>query len=174
MARRVVRVLTAGTLIEDGFLAPGATARCVALLAEGDRVGLAAIDVSTGSCQLGVVPGAISSPRVGYQLAALETAELLLPVEADVPLGLPAQATVSRRPLSAFSSERGRALVKSAGAELPESADAEALALALAALAAVADYCQEGELAIDPAFLRLSWRVPGATMNLSLIHIRCV
>jgi DNA mismatch repair protein MutS len=166
VARRVVRVLTAGTLIEDGFLAPGATARCVALLAEGDRVGLAAIDVSTGSCQLGVVPGAISSPRVGYQLAALETAELLLPVEADVPVGLPAQATVSRRPLSAFSSERGRALVKSAGAELPESADAEALALALAALAAVADYCQEGELAIDPAFLRLSWRVPGATMNL--------
>ena len=33
-------------------------------------------------------------------------------------------------------------------------------------LAALADYCQEGELALDPSFLRLSWRAAQATMSL--------
>ena len=166
VARRVVRVLTAGTLIEDSFLAPSATATCVALMADGDRVGLAAIDVSTGRCQLGVITGGITSPRVGYQLAALDTAELLLPQETPAPLGLPSNVAVSRRPTAAFSSELGRALVESAGVEIPSSAAAISPELALAALGAVAGYCREGELAIDPAFLRVSWRVPGATMTL--------
>ncbi|HVB14078.1 MAG TPA: DNA mismatch repair protein MutS [Candidatus Dormibacteraeota bacterium] len=166
VARRVVRVLTAGTLIEDGYLAPGAMARCVALLADDHQVGVAALDVSTGSCQLGVISGGISSPGVGNQLAALETAELLLPIDTEVPSGLPPRAAVSYRPLSSYSSARGRALVESAGAALPASAETNSLDLAFGALAAVADYCQEGELAIDPAFLRLSWRVAGATMNL--------
>ncbi|HVB52806.1 MAG TPA: DNA mismatch repair protein MutS [Candidatus Acidoferrales bacterium] len=166
VARRVVRVLTAGTLIEDSFLAPGATARCVALLAAGDRVGLAAIDVSTGNCQLGVIPGGIGAAGIGYQLAALETAELLLPQDAPTPVGLPLTAAVSHRPTEAFNAERGRSLVEGAGAEVPKSMDGESQRVVLGALAAIADYCQEGELAIDPAFLRLSWRVPGTTMNL--------
>jgi len=166
VARRVVRVLTAGTLIEDSFLAPGAVARCVALWGEGDAVGLAAIDVSTGSCQIGVVAGGIGSATVGYRLAALETAELLLPEDAPTPPGLPANATVTTRANSSFSPERGRTLLEAAGAELPPTADDGPVALALAALGALADYCQEGELALDPSFLRVTWRVAHATMSL--------
>jgi DNA mismatch repair protein MutS len=166
VARRVVRVLTAGTLIEDSFLAPGAVARCVALLADGDAVGLAAIDVSTGSCQIGVIPGGIGSPSVGYQLTALETAELLLPEGETPPKGLPASATITPRSRSAFSPERGRALLEAAGSDLAPIADSRPTQLALAALAALADYCQEGELALDPSFLRVTWRVAQATMSL--------
>lgn len=166
VARRVVRVLTSGTLIEDSFLVPGTTARCVALLPDGDRAGLAAIDISTGTCQLGVVRGGISSPGIGYQLAALDTAELLLPENSPEPVGLPPTIAVSHRPMAAFSRELGLALVESAGTETPRPEVGDGSDLALGALAAVADYCQEGELAIDPLFLRVSWRVPGATMNL--------
>ncbi|HEY6537691.1 MAG TPA: DNA mismatch repair protein MutS [Candidatus Dormibacteraeota bacterium] len=166
VARRVVRVLSAGTLIEDGFLSPGATARCVALWPDGDRVGLAALDVSTGDCQLATVAGPIGSSGVGYQLSALEAAELLLPESAEVPVGVPARAAVTCRPSEAFDSRRGAELVRaaSAWAELPE-ADREREP-ALAALGALADYCSQGDLALDPRFLRLAWRRTGTTMSL--------
>ncbi|MGC2207580.1 MAG: DNA mismatch repair protein MutS [Candidatus Dormiibacterota bacterium] len=166
VARRVVRVLTAGTLIEDSFLAPGAVARCVALLGEGDQVGLAAIDVSTGSCQLGVISGGIGSASVGQQLAALETAEVLLPEDEAPPQGLPSNATITRRPRSAFNPECGRTLLETSDSAGVPAGDLRATQLALGALAALADYCQEGELALDPSFLRLSWRAAQATMSL--------
>ena len=166
VARRVVRILTAGTLIEDSFLTPGAMARCVGLWADGDRIGIAAVDVSTGTCQLGVISGGISSPRIGYQLTALDTAELLLPEGCPAVVGLSSDVSVSYRPSSSFSSDLGRVLVESAGADIPEAESGGSAGPALAALAAVADYCQEGELALDPSFLRVSWRVPGGSMNL--------
>jgi len=166
VARKVVRVLTAGTLIEDSFLAPGAVARCVALIGEGGSVGMAAIDVSTGSCQIGVVAGEMGSPTVGYQLAALETAELLLPEDSAIPQGLPSNATVTTRERSSFSRERGRSLLEAARAELPPAAEGSQVGAALAALGALAVYCQEGELALDPSFLRISWRVTRASMGL--------
>jgi DNA mismatch repair protein MutS len=166
VARRVVRVLTAGTLIEDGFLAPGATARCVVLYQAAGRVGLAALDVSTGSCQLGSIAGGLTSPQVGYQLAALEAAEVVLPAEEETPPGIPANAAVTRRPMSAFNRERGRALLHASSGELAGESDDAVGDPALAALGALADYCAEGELALDPAFLRVTWRTTGATMNL--------
>jgi DNA mismatch repair protein MutS len=166
VARRVVRVLTAGTLIEDSFLAPGEVARCAALLGEGDWVGLAAIDVSTGDCQIGVVGGGIASPALGYQLAALETAELLLPEDALTPHGLPGNATVTMRPRSSFDAELGRTLLEAAGSELPQTIEVGPAGQALAALGALTNYCQEGELALDPSFLRVTWRVAQATMSL--------
>jgi DNA mismatch repair protein MutS len=166
VARRVVRVLTAGTLIEDSFLAPGVVARCVALLGDRESVGLAAIDVSTGSCEIGVIAESMGSPTIGHQLAALETAELLIPEDAPIPPGLPGNATVTPRARSSFSQERGRTLLKAAGAELPATAESGPAELALAALGALADYCQEGELALDPSFLLVSWRVAQASMSL--------
>jgi DNA mismatch repair protein MutS len=166
VARRVVRVLTAGTLIEDSFLDPGAVARCVGLWPAGDRVGLAAVDVSTGSCQLGVISGGVSSPRIGYQLTSLDTAELLLPEGCPELVGLSSGVAVSYRPITAFNSDLGRDLVESTGAKSTDGENGGSAGLALAALAAVADYCREGELTLDPSFLRVSWRVPGGTMNL--------
>ncbi len=166
VARRVVRVLTAGTLIEDAFLAPGAAARCVALLPANDLVGLAAIDVSTGSCQLGVIPGGLNSSQVGDQLTALDTAELLLPDDCRPPDGLPAASVVSHRPLSAFNPDRGRRVMDAARAELPQTLQGNPPEAALGALAALAGYCEEGEVAIDPAFLRVRWRVSGESMTL--------
>ena len=167
VARRVVRVLTAGTLLEDGFLAPGTSARCVALCGDGQRVGLAALDVSTGSCQLGVVGAAMDSLQVGYQLAALEAAEVLLPEGSAFPPGSPAGTAITRRDPSRFDSDRGASLLQAMGAELPgDGSDGEALRLGQAALGALIDYCAEGELALDATFLRVSWRVAGATMNL--------
>ncbi|MGH7666997.1 MAG: DNA mismatch repair protein MutS [Candidatus Dormibacteria bacterium] len=166
VARRVVRVLSAGTLIEDGFLTPGATARCVALFPGRQGVGLAALDVSTGSCQLGVVEG--GGTALGYQLAALEAAELLLPADTDPPPGLPSGAAVCRRPARSFEASRGRETAQAAGFDPGDAGPAASADLALAALAALCDYCQEGELRLEPGFLRITWRRSGGTMNLDL------
>jgi len=164
--RRVVRVLTAGTLVEESFLAPGTTARCVALQARGGWVGLAALDVSTGGCQLAEVVGPITSPRVGHQLAALETAELLLPEDSPRPSFAPATGAVSYRPIVEFRPERGQDLITAWGGAAPDSFDPDGRGLALGALSALVGYCQESALALDPAFLRVSWRTAGATMAL--------
>ncbi|MGH7642856.1 MAG: DNA mismatch repair protein MutS [Candidatus Dormibacteria bacterium] len=166
VARRVVRVLTAGTLIEDSFLAPDATARCVALLADGERVGLAALDVSTGNCQLGMIQGGITSHLISAQLAALETAELLLPEGSPLPVGVPVSTAVSYRAPADFDPKAGRSLAVAAGVPIPELGESDGRPLMLGALAALADYCQASELAIDPGFLRVSWRAGGATMAL--------
>jgi DNA mismatch repair protein MutS len=166
VARKVVRVLTAGTLIEDGFLSPGATARCVALFPDGERVGLAALDLSTGSCQLGTISSSINSPRVGFQLAGLEAVEILIPDDAAVPAGIPMGTAMSRRDPVEFDAARGGALLQETGAKLPEPYDPEEVGPSLAALGALAAYCTEVELDLDGAFLRVNWRVAGATMNL--------
>ncbi|MGH7697887.1 MAG: DNA mismatch repair protein MutS, partial [Candidatus Dormibacteria bacterium] len=78
--RRVVRVLSPGTLVEEAFLEANASARCVALWAEGGRTGLAALDVSTGACELAVLEGGLEEDGLADQLAALDAAEVLLPV----------------------------------------------------------------------------------------------
>jgi DNA mismatch repair protein MutS len=166
VARRVVRVLTAGTLIEDSLLPASATVRCVALLGERDRVGIAALDVSTGRCQLRVVAGGMASPLLGYQLTALETAELVLPDGSRVPRQIPDRVSVTWRLPSAFDPARGRELVETSGASGPPGLGDRGEHLALAALAALADYCRETELELDPGFLTISWRLPEATMSL--------
>jgi DNA mismatch repair protein MutS len=166
VSRRVVRVLTAGTLIEDSFLSPGSTARCVALISDQEMVGMAALDVSTGGCQLGVIGGGMTSSVLASQLAALETAELLVAEGSTVPASIPHRATLTRLPPSAFTPEPGRALMESAGVGIPESLEGGPAQLALAALAALADYCRAGQLELNPAFLSVTWRMPQASMSL--------
>ena len=166
VARRVVRVLTAGTLIEDSMLPAGATVRCVAVCGDGGAVGLAALDVSTGRCQLRVVAGGMDSPLLAYQIGALETAELVLPEGSRVPSHIPSGASLTWRPPPAFDAVRGGELMKSSGGAPPLGVADPGEGRALAALAALADYCRESELELDPAFLAISWALPAETMSL--------
>ncbi|MGH7639563.1 MAG: DNA mismatch repair protein MutS [Candidatus Dormibacteria bacterium] len=164
VARRVVRVLSPGTLVEEGFLSPESASRCVALYGGQGATGLAALDVSTGQCELMVVTDVDAGPRLVDRLVALETAELLQPVGQPLPEGSEALgAAVSIRPRSDFDADRGRDLAQSAGLEVPETGRGQ---LALGALGALAAYCRLGELAINPGFLRLSWREEGRVMGL--------
>ncbi len=76
MPREVVRVFTAGTVIEPGMLDAGRNNYLTAVVAEGDRAGLAYADITTGEFATTQIDGRRSLIE---ELARLAPAELLLP-----------------------------------------------------------------------------------------------
>ena len=71
--RAIVRVVTAGTLTEEALLDARSANWLVAVAKVGERVGLAAADVSTGRFELGSVPAA----ALDAELARLDAAEVI-------------------------------------------------------------------------------------------------
>jgi DNA mismatch repair protein MutS len=79
VARAIVRVVTAGTLTEDVLLDAKASNWLVALIAVGDKIGLAAADVSTGAFEL----SEISGPQLEAEIARYAPSEVICaPAEA--------------------------------------------------------------------------------------------
>jgi DNA mismatch repair protein MutS len=76
MPREVVRVFTAGTVIEPGMLEAGRNNYLAAAVIEGERVGLAYADISTGEFATTQFHG---RRTLIEELARLNPAELLLP-----------------------------------------------------------------------------------------------
>jgi DNA mismatch repair protein MutS len=73
VSRAIVRVVTAGTLTEEALLDSRAANWLVAVAKVGDRVGLAAADISTGRFELGsIAPAALDA-----ELARLSAAEVI-------------------------------------------------------------------------------------------------
>ena len=73
--RQVTRIVTAGTVFEDDLLERGASNYLLGLAPQGDRCGLAWLDVSTGAFSVAEVPVA----RVADEVARLEPAEIVVP-----------------------------------------------------------------------------------------------
>ncbi|MBP6016854.1 MAG: DNA mismatch repair protein MutS [Candidatus Promineofilum sp.] len=97
MPREVVRVFTAGTVIEPGMLESGRNNYLAAVVLDDDRAGLAYADITTGefaTTQLG------SFRDLVEELARLSPVELLLPEEMDA--GFSEIKTVSRLPAHRF------------------------------------------------------------------------
>ncbi len=93
MPREVVRVFTAGTVIEPAMLEAGRNNYLAAVTREGEQAGLAYADITTGEFAAVQLD---SLHELLEELARLSPAELLL---ADSDPGLPGvQATVSRLP----------------------------------------------------------------------------
>ena len=88
MPREVVRVFTAGTVIEPGILEAGRNNYLTAVLIENNRAGLAYADITTGEFAVTEVDG---RRRLSEELDRLSPAELLLP---DSEMGLNAAASV--------------------------------------------------------------------------------
>lgn len=139
VARDVVRVVTAGTLIEDGLLEARANNYLAALARHGDAVALAFADMSTGQwAAFDVTPADIAA-----ELARLNPAELLLADAQPEPEA--GGAVLTRLPLTAFDAEAGAARLS---ALFPEAA-ADHSATAVSALGAILhylDHTQRGAL----------------------------
>jgi DNA mismatch repair protein MutS len=73
--RQVTRIVTAGTVLEDDLLERGASNYLLGLAPEGERCGMAWLDVSTGAFTVAEVP----VERVADELARLEPAEVVVP-----------------------------------------------------------------------------------------------
>ena len=80
--RAVVETVTPGALLEENWLAGGRNNWIVAVLPEGDRQGLAAIDLSTGEFVLET----LAADALAEALARLAPAEIVLPGDAAPPL----------------------------------------------------------------------------------------
>jgi DNA mismatch repair protein MutS len=110
--REVVRVISPGTLIEDGLLPSRANNFLAAVLVERGAAGLACVDVSTGQLTATEVRGPAWSALLAAELVRLGPAECLVPSQ-DIPDTadalaeiLPPGARATPRPVSSFASHR--------------------------------------------------------------------
>jgi DNA mismatch repair protein MutS len=133
VAREIIRVVTAGTLTEDSLLEARSANWLVALVRVGDKIGLAAADVSTGRFELAEMgQGALEA-----ELARLGPSEIVV---AD---GLEIDGA-QVRPRSDFASEAGAARL-SAFFGTPANFTRAELAAA-AGLIAYLDHAAKGKL----------------------------
>jgi DNA mismatch repair protein MutS len=145
LARRVTEVLSPGTTLNDGVLAAGSDNFLVALKIEGDRVGLAAADISTGRFFL----GDLDPERAREELARLAPAEVLVPrdsADASAPLlrDLVAAPFRSESEPWEFARDRGRRLLlEQFAVHSLDAFEAEELGPALGAAGALLEYARK-------------------------------
>ena len=90
--RGVTRVVTPGTVLEDGMLNAKANNYLVAVSSEPDMYGVAAVDISTGEFAVTEISGRDTSSKLLEELGRLAPAEVLLK-EIDVDLTDPIRRT---------------------------------------------------------------------------------
>jgi DNA mismatch repair protein MutS len=145
LERRVTEVLSPGTALNDGVLAAGSDNFLVALKPEGDGVGLAAADISTGRFLL----GDLDPERAREELARLAPTEVLVPRDAGdacLPLlrDLVAAPFRSEAEPWEFGRERGRRLLLDQFAvQSLDAFEAENLGPALGAAGALLEYARK-------------------------------
>ena len=139
MPREVVRVFTAGTVIEPGMLDAGRNNYLTAVLLEGDHVGLAYADITTGEFATTQFNG---RRRLTEELARLAPAELLLP-DNELALSDSAKA-ISRLPNWRFEEGNARqTLLRHFGVDSLVAFGCEGKSLATRAAGAILYYLQE-------------------------------
>jgi len=164
VARRVVRVLSPGTLVEDSLIEPGRSQRCAALHPISEGVGVAVLDFSTGECWLWAAAAGSVAPALGDELAALDVSEVVLPDQMEAPaLGVPGLTQV-RQPSALFDGALGEQLLEPSS--LPAQGRSPLEAAALGALAAVVGYGAKAQLRVTRELLRPTWRAGGEVMEL--------
>mgnify|MGYP002623675027 CR=1 FL=1 len=141
MPREVVRVFTAGTVIEPGMLDAGRNNYLTAVLLEGDRVGLAYADVTTGEFATTQFNG---RRRLTEELARLAPAELLLP-DSELAYQSDGEAkAISRLPDWRFEEGNARqTLLRHFGVDSLSAFGCEGKSLATRVAGAILYYLQE-------------------------------
>ena len=168
--REVVRVLTPGTIVEGALLDPGRENPLLALSWDQERIGIAALEVSTGRVELSEVPVSATA-LLAEVVERMRPSEVLVAEEAEATLMAwrPAAAkwSVARLEGWRFDAARGRERVQSfLGVASLRGFDAEDLGPALGALSAALDYLQRNHLELPATVMRLRRARPGATMHL--------
>jgi DNA mismatch repair protein MutS len=84
--REVIRILTPGTVVEDHLLDEGANNYLASISSADGRLGLAAVDCSTGEMIVTEFVGADAAGELADEVSRLNPAELLLPEGASLDL----------------------------------------------------------------------------------------
>ncbi len=93
--RKVVRVLTPGTVTDQGLLPAEQNNYLAAVISDGGRIGLAYVDLSTGEFAATELSGDRASAQAQSELARLQASEVLVPDKPE--LRLPGLDPVSAR-----------------------------------------------------------------------------
>ena len=165
--REVTRVLSAGMVLEDAFLDPAHAVRCVALAPLPGRVGLAALEVSTGDLQLCELAGGLETAALAEECERLAAAELLLPEGCEAPATLVPGAVRTSLPRPLFDTARAAERLREAtGTASLRGLGVEDLHAGCAAAGAALAYCERSRIAVDGGWLRVRPRALGAVMRL--------
>ena len=144
--REVVRVVTPGTVIEDSILDRKANNYLAAAVAEGERAGLAYVDITTSEFATSEFPVS----HLAVELAGLDAAELLV-AEGDIPSdtgddgnGSDGGISITTVSPDMFNEDWAReALHKAFGVASLEGFGCEGLPLAVRAAGAIARYLED-------------------------------
>ncbi|MBP9502911.1 MAG: DNA mismatch repair protein MutS [Candidatus Promineofilum sp.] len=139
MPREVVRVFTAGTVIEPGMLDSGRNNYLAAVVLDDGRAGLAYADITTGEF---AVTQLDSARRLAEEVARLAPVELL--VADEVAVDFPAVKTISRLPAHRFELGSARqTLLRHFEVATLDAFGCENKPLAIRAAGAVLHYLQQ-------------------------------
>ena len=164
--RRVTRVLSAGTAVDELLLEPSAVMRCAAVARRGDVIGIAAIDASTGDCEL-VELSSAAPARVDDELRRLDVAELVVAEDAEALAGTTLMVPRAVLPAALFAPSHSDARVlAAAGASSLVALGLENVPVARIAAGAVLAYCDRSRLQLSAEMLRFHVRRDGTSMVL--------
>jgi len=154
--RRITRIVTPGTLTDDGLLDARSDRPLAALCCDGGRFGLAVLDLAAGSLR---VHEYVGGDALEAELARVQPAELILPEtlrdEELSPLSVTRAALRRRRRESFDGTDARRALTLQFGTAEAALLGLTDRPLALAAAAAALDYVQETQRGRLPHIERL-------------------
>ena len=152
MPREVVRVFTAGTVIEPGMLEARRNNYLVAIAGDGQRAGLAYADITTGEFAVTVLE---QGRALEEELARLAPAEILLPEGEEIVVT--GDTPVSRLPSWRFEEGNARqTLLQHFGVRTLEGFGCEGKPPAIRAAGAILYYLQETQQGAVEQIQRLS------------------
>lgn len=153
MPREVVRVFTAGTVIEPGMLEAGRNNYLAAVVLSGEQAGLAYADITTGEF---AATQLANRSILHEELARLAPAELLLP-DNEHGLNESAPAAFSRLPNWRFEEGNARTtLLEHFGVQTLAGYGCDGKPLAVRAAGAILHYLQETQKGSTKQIQRLS------------------
>ena len=134
--REVVRVVTAGTVVEESILDTRTNNYLAAAVIEGEEAGLAYVDITTSEFATSQLP----ADQLSVEVSRLTPTELLVSESQDGMPGEPGASVTAIEP-AAFDLEWGReSLLKHFGVASLEAFGCEHLPLAVRAAGAILDY----------------------------------
>ncbi|MFN3594356.1 MAG: DNA mismatch repair protein MutS, partial [Thiobacillaceae bacterium] len=150
--RRVVRIVTPGTLTEAGLLEDKRDAVLLALAPAKSTLALAWLTLASGDFRAAEIP----SSRLAAELARLAPAEVLLPEDWQHPALEGCRAAFTRRPAWQFDAERGRRLLNEHfGTRALDAFGVDGRPGVLAAAGLLIDYARQTQQQALPHITRL-------------------
>ena len=168
--RQVVRILTPGTVTDDGMLDERRDNILMALHAEGRRTGLAALDISGGRMLIMELEG---EDPLNTELARLQPAEILINEDAPRPVTPRSTGKLTPRPAWYFATDAATRLLKEQFG-VPDLAGfgCEHMPLAIAAAGCLLQYARDTQCSTLPHIQSLRVETPADCIILDSISRR--